>query len=383
MKKAVMFGAGKIGRGFIGQKMHDSGYAVCFLDAVPALVDALNDAGRYHIFYISNDTESSETIENFEALLADSEEASERIAGCDLMATAVGVPNLPGAARVIAEGIRRRAQEGGAPLNIIMAENQLGVEEIMRGYLNDNFDEPTRAWADANLGILAASIQRMVPQADKAHMDLDPLGVVCESFSELPVDKDGIRGDLPPLDGMRPSSPFMYEEKRKLFMHNMAHALSAYLAYERGLTYIWEAMEDPEIRSAAREALHASAAALAKEYGVPREQLEQYADSLLERFANRKLGDTVARVGADPVRKLRPDDRLTGAALYIREQGGDPAPVLRGIAAALAFDPPEDKSAAVLQQELASQGADAVLANRLGLQPDDALTARIRTLLQP
>ena len=113
----------------------------------------------------------------------------------------------------------------------------------MRGYLNACFDEKTRSWADENLGILAASIQRMVPQADKAHMDLDALGVVCEPFSELPVDKDGIRGELPPLDGIRPSAPFMYEERRKLFMHNMAHALSAYLAYQRGLTYIWEAME--------------------------------------------------------------------------------------------------------------------------------------------
>lgn len=378
MKKAVMFGAGKIGRGFIGQKMHDSGYEVCFLDAVPGLVSALNAAGRYHVFYISNDGESQETIENFKALLADSDEAAGRIAECDLMATAVGVPNLQGAAAVIARGVKQRAAAGGAPLNIIMAENQLGVEEIMRDYLNGHFDEDTRRWADENLGILAASIQRMVPQADQAHLAVDPLGVVCEPFSELPVDKDGIRGELPDLEGMKPSSPFMYEEKRKLFMHNMAHALSAYLAYQRGLTWIWEAMEDDEIRTAARQALSTVAQTLSREYDVAESELEAYADSLLERFANRSLGDTVARVGADPLRKLRRDDRLVGAAEYVLSQGGDPGPIVRGIAAGLAFDPPDDASAVLLQEELASQGMETVLRSRLGLAPDSELAGRIQ-----
>ena len=382
MKKAVMFGAGKIGRGFIGQKMADSGYGLTFLDAVPALVEALNAAGQYHVFIVSNDGETVQEVRGFDALLGDDPRAAQRIAECDLMCTAVGVPNLEGAARPIARGIELRSASGGGPLNIIMAENQLGVEEIMRRHLNANLSADDREWADANLGIVAASIQRMVPQPDAEHRSRDPLGVVCEDFSELPVDGDAVVGTMPPLNGLILSTPFSYQEKRKLFLHNMAHALTAYLAYRRGHEWIWQAIEDNEIRAIVRSALDAVSDALSAEYGVSREELEAYADSLLMRFSNRRLGDTVGRVGADPCRKLRADDRLVGAALYVLDHGGDPAPIVRGIAAAFSFAPPDDPSASLLQSELKEHGALEVIRSRLGLEPDGPLAQQILAQLQ-
>lgn len=374
MKKAVMFGAGKIGRGFIGQKMHDSGYHVTFLDAVPSLVEALNAAGEYHVYIVSNEGETVQRVSGFDAILAQDTSASKRIAECDLMCTAVGVPNLESAAATIARGIEERAAAGGQPLNIIMAENQLDVEEIMRRYLNNSLSEQAQHWADRNVGIVAASIQRMVPQPDAEHRARDPLGVVCESFSALPIDGDAIVGSMPDLIGLVPSIPFSYQEKRKLFVHNMSHALTAYLAYQRGYEWIWEAIADSEIRAAARDAIDAVCSALADEYGVPEEELALYSGELLERFANRSLGDTVARVGADPLRKLRADDRLVGAALYVMERGGNPDPIVRGIMAALSFDAPDDPSAAKLQDKLNTDGAAAVVHDVMGLPADHPLS---------
>lgn len=377
MKKAVMFGAGKIGRGFIGQKMHNSGYGVSFLDAVPALVDALNAAGSYHVYVVSNEGESVEQVSGFEALLASSAPAADRIAQCDLLCTAVGVPNLEDAARTLACGLEQRAAASGAPLNIIMAENQLGVEKIMRQLLSQFLSSKARSWADANLGIVAASIERMVPDADEDHRRRDPLGIVCESYSQLPIDADAVVGEMPALEGLAPSSPFSCQEKRKLFMHNMAHALCAYLGYLRGCRWIWQTVEHDDIRAAADRALSAVAAALHDEYGVPAAELDAYSHSLLDRFANRALGDTVARVGADPLRKLRPNDRLVGAALYVRSRGGDTRPFAGAIAAALSFDEPADPAAAALRQQLDELGPVAVMTAKLGLPPGDPLAEQV------
>ena len=47
MKKAVHFGAGKIGRGFIAELLHDSGYEIVFGDVVDALVDIVNKEHQY------------------------------------------------------------------------------------------------------------------------------------------------------------------------------------------------------------------------------------------------------------------------------------------------------------------------------------------------
>ena len=42
-KKAVHFGAGKIGRGFIAELLHDSGYEIIFGDVVDEFVNLNNN----------------------------------------------------------------------------------------------------------------------------------------------------------------------------------------------------------------------------------------------------------------------------------------------------------------------------------------------------
>ena len=166
---------------------------------------------------------------------------------------------------------------------------------------------------------------------------------------------------------------------RKLFLNNGSHALCAYLGYERGMTYIWQAIGDPQIRAAARASMQANADALVAKYGEGvRQNVQDYIEDLLARFPNRALNDTVARVGADPVRKLRRNDRIVGAALFAIEQGIDPAPIVRGIAAALRFDAPGDPTAPVIQKALKEQGIEYVMAQFMGLKPEEPLWGMVK-----
>ena len=379
MKKAVMYGGGNIGRGFIGKVFSDSGYEVCFLDIMQPLIDEMNRRGGYTVRIVSNAETVNAPVKNVRAVNSSTEQALEEIATCDIMATAVGVNVLPKIAPVIAEGVKKRMRESGRPLDIILCENQLEADVLMRGWINERLNDEEKAWAEKNLGLVEASIGRMVPPLTPEEKAKDSLLICVEPYCQLPVDKAAFKGEIPDLVGLVPYTPFGFYIKRKLFLHNMGHAMVAYFAYQQGIEYIWQAVEHKEVYDLARKAMKGSGEALIRQYGEEmRANVEENIDDLLFRFGNKALKDTVARVGGDLVRKLRRNDRLVGAALYCIEQGVDPEPIVEGIRAALKFDREGDVSAPELQKALKEQGIDYVLEHYMGLEPDEPLYAMIK-----
>ncbi len=383
MKTAIMYGAGNIGRGFIGKVFADSGYEVCFLDIMQEIIDEMNARGEYTVRIVSNDGEKDTTVRPVRAVNSLTDQAIDEIVNCEIMATAVGVNVLPRIAPVIAKGMVARMERTGRPLDVILCENQLGADELMRGWIYEQLTDAQRAWADENLGLVEASIGRMVPPLTPEMRAVDKLLICVEPYAELPVDRDAFKGEIPDLVGLIPYTPFEFYIKRKLFLHNGGHALCAYLGYQKGYEYIWQAIADPEIYAAAKASMMTSAEALVKKFGEGvRENVESNVTDLLFRFQNKALKDTVARVGADPVRKLRRNDRIVGAALFAIEQRVDPTPIVNGIAAALRFDRAEDATAPELQKALREQGVDYVLEHYMGLEPDEELYGRIRDVLK-
>ena len=374
MKTAVMYGGGNIGRGFIGKVFADSGYEVCFLDIMQDVIDEMNARGQYTVRIVSNAGEEDTVVKPVRAVNSLTDQAIDEIVNCRIMATAVGVNVLPKIAPVIARGVAARMARTGEPLDIILCENQLGADKLMRGWINEQLNDAQRAWADENLGLVEASIGRMVPPLTPEMRAKDKLLICVEPYSDLPVDKDAFRGEIPDLVGLIPYSPFEFYIERKLFLHNGGHALCAYLGYEKGYEYIWQAIADPEIHDAAKASMMTSARALIAKFGEGiRENVENNVTDLLFRFQNRALKDTVARVGADPVRKLRRNDRIVGAALLAIEEGVDPMPIVKGIVAALHFDRPEDATAPQLQSDLKARGIGYVMEHYMELKPEEPL----------
>ncbi|MDO5322512.1 MAG: mannitol-1-phosphate 5-dehydrogenase [Clostridia bacterium] len=379
MKKAIMYGGGNIGRGFIGKVFADSGYEVVFLDIMQSLIDEMNRRGEYNVRIVSNAETVDTTVKPVRAVNSSTEQAIDEIVTCDIMATAVGVNILPKIAPVIAKGVVARMEKRGKPLDIILCENQLEADILMRGWIYECLTDEQKAWADKNLGLIEASIGRMVPPLTPEMRVQDPLLICVEPYCELPVDRDAFKGEIPELVGLIPYSPFEFYIKRKLFLHNGGHAVCAYLGNLKGYDYIWEAIGDPEIYEAAKAAMNVSAQALIRKFGEGvRENVENNVVDLLFRFQNRALKDTVSRVGADPVRKLRRNDRIVGAALFAMEQGIDPAPVIKGIVAGLKFDREGDPTAPEIQKALKEQGIDYVIEKYMGLAKEEPLFGMIK-----
>ncbi len=336
MKKAVMYGGGNIGRGFIGALLSQSGYEVTFIDVAEPVVKALQENHRYPVRYVSSAGHQDVMIENVTAVNGnDQEAASEAIAECDIMATAVGARILKFIVGNIVAGLRKRWSRTDRPLNIIICENLMDANLVVEKMLKELLTDDEKKLFDERVGLVEASIGRMVPVQTEEMKDGDPMRVCVERYGFLPTDKAAFKGEIPEIRNMVPFAPFDFYIKRKLYIHNMGHATCAYLGDILGLDYIYQSIGVPEVRVLVQNAMLESALALSGKYGVELEKIVLHITDLLHRFTNAALMDTCARVGGDPARKLSPADRLIGSAMLALEQGITPAYIAVGAAAGL------------------------------------------------
>ena len=324
--KAVVYGGGNIGRGFLGQLLFESGYDTVFIDINRILIDKLNSDHSYPIKIVCNEYQSEITIQNVRAV--HSNEATAEIATADILFISAGVNVLPHIAQNIADGISGRQGRG---LDIIICENLLHADKHLKELLGKYIELPD------NIGFVESSVGRMVPIMNDEMYKGNILRVWVEPFCTLPVDKAAFKNEIPEIKNMLPSAPFEYHIQSKLYLHNMGHAIAAYLGLKRRYTYIWEAMADAEIYKAAEGALRSCAEALSKEHGKPIDEVIDYAYDLISRFQNRYLGDTCERVGRDARRKLAVDDRLLGAVALCNKHNLPTEYIKRGIVEALDY----------------------------------------------
>jgi len=325
--KAVVYGAGNIGRGFLGQLLYESGFHTVFVEVNRAVVDQINQDKRYPIRIVSNEKMEERMIENVSAIDGnDNNTVSECIAQCNIAFTSVGVSVLPHIAQNIANGIHGRQ---GSGLDVIICENLLHADLYLRELVEKYAIVPE------NVGFVEASVGRMVPAMTDEMYEGNILRVWVEPFCALPVDKLGFKNEIPLIKHMLPSAPFAYHIQSKLYLHNMGHAIAAYMGMEKKYSYIWQAMEDQEIYDTVEHAMRNCAKGLAMEHGKPEDEVAAYAHNLIHRFLNRHLGDTCERVGRDVKRKLSADDRLLGAVALCNRHRLPIDPIKRGIMAAL------------------------------------------------
>ena len=372
--EAVIFGAGNIGRGFIGQLFSESGFLVHFVDIDRELVETMNRHGTYRLQTVYNDEKVDLQVGPVRAIHgSQTDHVAEVVSRAAIGATAVGASALKHIAPLIAKGLERRAGCNAGPFNVLVCENLKGAAKTMRGLVRERLAKQTHEYLERNVGFVDTVIGRMVPVPTPEMRQADVSFIRVEPYKELPVDRSRFVGPIPTVTAMMPQDHFPLFTARKLYIHNCGHALLAYTGYLRGCTYGYEALEDPVVRRVLEGGLNESIAGIVAEYGADRAWLEEHVRDLKRRFANQALGDTVLRLGRDPVRKLNPSDRLVGAALLALKTGHLPRHLAWGIAAALRFDPQEDSCSVDLQQQIRTQGIGQVLANVTSIDPESPL----------
>ena len=337
MRKLVQWGAGNIGRSFIGQIFARSGWEVVFVDIDEQLIALLNRDHRYQVQVVSQEGEQMLEITGVSAVHGSrQQQINALVTEADVLSVSVGKQVLPRIAPQLAEALEVRYQKKpDEPVNLIIGENIHHGAEYMSRLLSSHLPEtfPLSSY----VGLAETSIGKMVP----LQTGDDPLVIRAEPHNTLYVDREAFIGAIPECRFLEPVAPMEAYVERKLYIHNLGHAAAAYLGYallpEKPL--LAEVLSHPQVMEGTRRAMEQAAEVLLKRYPsvFTREGLQEHIEDLLYRFQNRALGDTVYRVGRDLGRKLRYDDRVTGAILMAAAYGLKWDALARVFAAGLRF----------------------------------------------
>lgn len=379
--KALHFGAGNIGRGFIGKLLADSGVEVIFADVNEKVIDQLKAQRSYHVKIVGDSINTLENVTNVTGVNSKDENVViDLFKTVDLVTTAVGPNVLKIIARTIAKGlIARFAAGNNMPLNIIACENMVRGTTFLKEQVFTHLTPEQQAEAEKLVGFVDSAVDRIVPpvQADES----DPLLVTVEEFSEWIVDETQFKGQIPAIGGMEKTNNLMAFVERKLFTLNTGHATTSYFGKLKGYRFVKESIEDEGIKADVKATMQESGAVLIKRYGFDPQAHVAYIEKILKRFANPFLVDDVDRVGREPLRKLSYNDRLIKPLRGTLEYGLPNQHLINAIAAALAYRNEQDLQALELAKSLAENGVAQTVRKYTELQ-DEAVIERIITAYQ-
>lgn len=379
MKKVLHFGAGNIGRGFIGLLLSRAGYRVIFADIAFEIIDAINQKKRYTVSTVG-ESPGETVVENIEGILSfDEEEVTKALSESEMVTTAVGPKALEKISPLIAKGLRiKLSQNPVRPLNIIACENMVGASEFLKQKVFNLLSKDEIEALEPIVGFPNAAVDRIVPPQNNK----DLLAVMVEEYFEWVVDKKALRGSIPEIPGMTVVENLQAYVERKIFTLNTGHAVAAYFGYVKGYKTIQEALKDSEILNVVKGAMEESAEYLVHRFSFSRQAHREYIEKTLHRFKNPALEDDVVRVGRQPLRKLGPDDRLVYPAKEAAKLGLKPVNLACGIAAALKFDYEEDGEALALQNMIKNEGIDEVLDKICGIPRKSPLNMLVKDMLK-
>jgi mannitol-1-phosphate 5-dehydrogenase len=374
--KAVHFGAGNIGRGFVGLLLHEGGYELVFSDVAAPLVDAINAVSEYTVHEVGEGGRDS-VVTGFRAINSAThpDEVIEEIAVANVVTTAVGPTILRFVAPHIVAGLALR-DPSSPPLQIMACENAINATDLLRDEIAALAGD---AWdALAGRAVFAnTAVDRIVP----AQPEGSGVDVTVEPFYEWAIERPPFGDDAPSIPGAHFVDDLAPYIERKLFTVNTGHAATAYFGARAGAETISAALSDEAIAARVAAALEETSALLVAKHGLEPAELAAYRETILRRFRNPALPDTVWRVGRQPLRKLSRHERFVGPAAEAAELGLPVDALVDAMGAALSFDDAEDAQSVDLQRMLRDEDPASVVSSVTGLERDHPLFPRIEAIV--
>ena len=376
--QALHFGAGNIGRGFIGKLLSDADVHVTFADVNEQVIDEIAKRHQYPVNVVGEQS-TTEIVHNVDAINSSSDKVKDYIAKVDLVTTAVGPQILARIAENVAKGlIARHQQANNAPLNIIACENMVRGTSQFKQEIFKYIPHEIHQWINSHIGFVDSAVDRIVPPATSKTGDI--LEVTVETFSEWIVDKNQFIGDIPQIKGMEPVDNLMAFVERKLFTLNTGHAITAYLGFYNNIATIRDAILVDSIRAVVQGAMQESGQVLIKRYNFDPAKHQAYIEKILTRFENPYLHDDTARVGRQPIRKLGSGDRLVKPLLGTFEYELKNSNLLIGIAAALNYRNDDDDQASDLTRQISNKGVVQTFCDISGIESNNPIVSQIEQL---
>lgn len=378
--KGVHFGGGNIGRGFVAEFLHNSGFEVVFVDVMDSIIEALQKAPSYEVTEIGPDGEKTFHIDNYRAINSkhEMEKVIQEIATADVVTCAVGPNILKFIAEPIAKGIEARKES--KPLAVIACENAIGATDTLRGFIEQRMSDDAKTNIASKAEFANSAIDRIVPEQDKDA----GLNVKIEKFFEWCVEEKPFKSGPPAIKGVHYVDDLEPYIERKLFTVNTGHATAAYYGHHAKKQYIHEVLEDKELHDIVQNVLKETAHLITSKHShVSTAEQQEYVKQIVNRISNPVLKDNVERVGRAPLRKLSRKERFIGPAAHLAEMGEKYDCLLGGIEMAFRFtDVEADEDSVKLKAIMAEKDPKTIVKEVCGLDEKHPLFPKVEEVVK-
>lgn len=375
MKTAVQFGAGNIGRGFIGDILHESGYAITFVDVNEEIISQLNENCGYDLFLIDHDYQRKH-IGHVNALssITNEEQVIQAIVDADVITTSVWANNLPKIAPVLAKGLKARLRAGKERVNVLACENAMFGTDILKKAMVDSFVDITEEELNQIAGFPNTAVDRVVISGEENGKAI----VNIADYHELAVEENKlVNPEQKPIKSARYTDNLQKFLERKLYVINCGHAWAGFVGYIHGYESVYDVFMTPELVNEIRKAMMESALLISRKYDFSEEEMRSYVDFGIKRYQTKGVDYTVKMVTRSPIRKLGATDRLVGPCVQCAEKGLENEYLLKGIAMVLLLDRDDDAEAVELQEYIRSHGLENTIEHYTGIEKNTSMQEAI------
>lgn len=351
MKKAIVIGAGKTGRGFIGRLLHQADTQIIFIDKSKELIEHMNKDGSYCVSFFGG-AAAPVTVDNYKAYTwenADLEDAT-------LIFVSVCGQNLPDVGAALSSLLC-----DGKKYHIITCENASHPSQTLKN-----------AIAGKNVVVSEATVFCTT-------IEDQGLGISSENYPYLQCNAQLLEGFVPDIPSVKAIDNFDDFLTRKLFTYNAASCVIAYVGALLGYSDYGAAANDPLVLALLDRNYTATNAALCRHFDYDTQEQAEFAALSKRKFCDRTIVDTIARNARQPHRKLGAGERIIGAAALLRAQGEDASVLELTAAAALLYNDPADTVWTTMKAENSYAG---ILREVCHLQETDVLYQNITAFIR-
>ena len=354
--KNIHFGAGNIGRGFIGQLLHKSGYHITFIDINELIVQNLNERNHYSIKLL--DKQTLETVSNFDELniIDNQEEIDIAIRGADLITTSIGLTILPSIAKTIASSLKEKYnQQDTKFIDIIACENVPNASAFLEKEIYKHLNELEKQFITQYVGFPNVIVDRnvVVKKYD------DPLYVEVNSNFEWIIEKNKVKSLINTnIFEAKYTTNFQKYIDRYQWLNVLVPDVICYLAYQENKQSLSECLTQTNIQNHLLNTLTEIKNLLINKHDFTNDELDTYSNEIINRLENKDPTKDIARLCQSPINKITYHSLLTNILEQCQKYHVNYEYIAKTYAYVLKYNDERDLGSIQLQTKIANHGLE-------------------------